>query len=77
MTRARDNLTLGVPLRFYVTQQSRRGDRHLYAVRTRFLPREVLEHFETVHWAPPAPTIHAAPGPGSIDVAARMRAMWG
>ena len=37
MTRARDHLHLLVPQRFYVTQQAARGDRHLYAGRTRFI----------------------------------------
>ncbi len=76
MTRAKDSLTLGVPLRFYVTQQRRNGDRHLYATRTRFIPREILEHFEKVHWAPALPQAAPAPVPGSIDVSARLRAMW-
>ena len=38
MTRAKDHLHLIVPQRFYVHQQARRGDRHLYASRTRFIP---------------------------------------
>jgi len=33
-----DELHLLVPLRFYVHGQSRRGDRHVYAPRSRFLP---------------------------------------
>jgi DNA helicase-2/ATP-dependent DNA helicase PcrA len=77
MTRAKDSLTLGLPLRFYVTQQSRNGDRHVYAMRTRFIPRDILEHFEAVNWSPQpqggAPRLAPAP----IDVAASMRQMWG
>ena len=42
MTRAKDSLTLTLPMRFYVTQQSRNGDRHVYAMRTRFIPNEIL-----------------------------------
>ena len=38
MTRARDALHLITPLRFYVHGQAARGDRHVYAARTRFLP---------------------------------------
>ena len=77
MTRARDHLSLGVPLRFYVTQQSRNGDRHLYASRTRFIPREVLDRFEAVHWRPPEQGVAPTPAPAPIDVAARLRGMWG
>ncbi|MBL8324108.1 MAG: ATP-dependent helicase [Rubrivivax sp.] len=47
MTRARDELTLWVPQRFYVTQQRALGDRHLYALRTRFIPDELLALFDT------------------------------
>jgi DNA helicase-2/ATP-dependent DNA helicase PcrA len=46
MTRARDELALWVPQRFYVTQQRSRGDRHVYALRSRFLPDELLGHFD-------------------------------
>ena len=46
MTRARDELHLVQPLRFYVHGQSRRGDRHVYAPRSRFLPDAVVELFE-------------------------------
>ena len=38
MTRAKDQLDLIVPQRFYVTNQRRNGDRHVYAQRTRFIP---------------------------------------
>jgi len=78
MTRAKDNLTIGVPLRFYVTQQTRNGDRHLYALRTRFIPKDILDHFEPVYWSPtPVPGATPVPMPGPIDVGARMRDMWG
>ncbi|OWY04686.1 ATP-dependent DNA helicase [Thioclava sp. F1Mire-8] len=77
MTRAKDQLTLGLPLRFYVTQQTRNGDRHVYAMRTRFIPREILHHFESVHWSPVQHGGAAQrPTPAPIDVAASMRQMW-
>jgi len=78
MTRARDRLTLGIPLRFYVTQQTRNGDRHLYAIRTRFIPKEILNNFEAVYWSPALKSEGAvSPAPAPIDVGARMRSMWG
>lgn len=78
MTRARDRLILTMPLRFFVTQQTRYGDRHLHAVRTRFLPPELLDLFEQSHWTPAAGERPEAakPAPGFVDVSARMRAMW-
>lgn len=77
MTRVKDHLTLGLPLRFYVTQQTRNGDRHIYASRTRFIPNEILGHFEAMNWSPALTGSAARPAPAPIDVAARMREMWG
>ena len=76
MTRAKDDLTLGVPLRFYVTGQPKNGDRHVYAMRTRFIPREILDRFEAVHWTPAGQGAELRPAPAPIDVSAQMRAMW-
>ena len=76
MTRAKDHLTLGLPLRFYVTQQARNGDRHIYAMRTRFIPDEILGSFEAIHWSPPQHASTPRPAPAPIDVAASMRQMW-
>ena len=45
MTRARHHLHLLVPQRFYVTQQSAYGDRHLYAAISRFLPESIRDRF--------------------------------
>jgi hypothetical protein len=50
MTRAKHQLEIVVPQRFYVHQQSRGGDRHLYALRTRFLPDTLLGLFEQRMW---------------------------
>lgn len=77
MTRAKDQLTLGVLLKFYVTQQSRNGDRHLYASRTRFIPRHMLNHFEVTHWAAPIAGSPPAEKVPVIDISKKMRGMWG
>ena len=52
MTRARDQLAIMVPQRFYVHQQRGGGDRHLYAARTRFIPDALLPLFAQVTWFP-------------------------
>ena len=48
MTRAKDDLHLIVPQRFFTHGQHAKGDRHVYASRTRFIPasaaRSVREH---------------------------------
>ncbi len=48
MTRAKDALHLVVPQRFFTHGQSRQGDRHVYAARTRFIPTELLPLYDQV-----------------------------
>ena len=77
MTRARDHLHLLVPQRFYVTQQAVRGDRHLYAGRTRFISETDAARFEQVTWPEPPARAPAVPPPAAtIDLLSRMRASW-
>jgi DNA helicase-2/ATP-dependent DNA helicase PcrA len=77
MTRARDTLHLVMPQRFYVTQQGKGGDRHVYAQRTRFIPEAILDRFAPVLWqsskqGDSAAGVTAKP----IDVRAQMRRRW-
>ena len=77
MTRAKDELSLVVPQRFYVHGQPRNGDRSVYAGRTRFVPPPLLKHFDRQTWpeTAPVPPRVASDGP-RVDLQARMRAMW-
>lgn len=78
ITRARHDLHLLAPLRFYVTQQHRWGDRHVYGARSRFMTKAVLTTFEARAW--PAGTDESDRLPASshvrIDASARMLDMW-
>ncbi|WP_225616881.1 ATP-dependent helicase [Variovorax sp. 38R] len=77
MTRARDHLHLVMPQRFHITQQAARGDRHLYANRTRFITESDLAGFELQTWPPPPVLPPAVPPPAAvIDLRNRMRAAW-
>ncbi|MCU0976418.1 MAG: ATP-dependent helicase [Steroidobacteraceae bacterium] len=78
MTRARDQLHLVEPQRYYVTQQSRRGDGHVYGARSRFLTDAVLGTLERDSFGATPPAAGApAPAAGvSVDVGARLRGMW-
>jgi DNA helicase II / ATP-dependent DNA helicase PcrA len=78
MTRARDDLHLVVPQRFFTHGQQARGDRHVYASRTRFIPDRLLGLFEKTVWplAVPGAAARAASAGPRIDVGARMRGMW-
>jgi DNA helicase-2/ATP-dependent DNA helicase PcrA len=78
MTRAKDDLHLMVPQRFFTHGQSAQGDRHVYAARTRFIPDRLLHLFEKTVWplAATGAAVRSATGGPRIDVGARMRGMW-
>lgn len=79
MTRAKAHLHLLIPQRFYVTQQSRQGDRHIYAGRTRFISDAMLGHFDQCVWPQPAPQAAqdvAAAVPQALQVQDRARQRW-
>jgi DNA helicase-2/ATP-dependent DNA helicase PcrA len=78
MTRAKDNLHLVVPQRFFTHGQNAQGDRHVYASRTRFIPTKLLQLFECTTWPIAAAGPNARPDPRTVrvDVGARMRGMW-
>ena len=78
MTRAKETLDLIVPQRFFVRQQSAYGDRHVYALRSRFIPNALVRLFECC--ASPV-ALHAeeappATAPVAVDIASRVRARW-
>ncbi|MGA8862784.1 MAG: ATP-dependent helicase [Gallionella sp.] len=83
MTRAREHLQIVVPQRFFVTQQSQFGDRHVYAGRTRFIPASIVDLFEKKTWpvagaipvnAPERPTGRSHQE--VVDLLGKMKAMW-
>ena len=76
MTRAKSGLDLISPLRYYVTQQPRLGDRHVYGAKSRFLTREVLRAFDEVSWSNENGREETRPMGLPVDVAAKLRAMW-
>ena len=78
MTRAKDQLMLLLPQRFYAHQQARGGDRHVYASRSRFIPAAITGHFDQQIWprrAAATAGVAAAAGV-TVDLNARMRGMW-
>ena len=78
MTRAKDQLALVLPHRFYVHGQSRHGDKHVYASRTRFIPAGIIKEFEVKAWPPArlgATAAQSSEG-ASVDLPARLRGMW-
>jgi DNA helicase-2/ATP-dependent DNA helicase PcrA len=78
MTRARQELHLVTPVRFYVTQPAPGGDRYVHGAHSRFLTEAVAGKFDRSAWpdSPEAIEGQAAPAGASIDVASRLRDMW-
>jgi DNA helicase II / ATP-dependent DNA helicase PcrA len=78
MTRAKNVLALIHPLRFFIRQQSRHGDRHVFTPRTRFIPDAILDKFDRPS-PPPRDASDSASPPARrarVDIAARLRATW-
>ena len=92
MTRARDELSLWMPQRFHVTQQRTLGGRHLYALRSRFITKEMSIHFDVMEpYAAVSPTVTAngleralaqtnagtdVGAPPVLDLAMALRSRW-
>jgi len=79
MTRAKDELHLLHPQRFFTHQQRRLADRHVYAPRSRFITAAMLDRFERVAWAPGASRETLRPGLAErphVDLAGRLRERW-
>jgi len=76
MTRAKQHLALLTPQRYYIRQQHRTGDAHVYATPSRFIPGRVARMFEQV--VPAMAASHGLPASAEppIDVGAKVRGMW-
>jgi DNA helicase-2/ATP-dependent DNA helicase PcrA len=76
MTRAKTDLHLMAPLKYYVTQQSRMGDRHVYGAKSRFLTRAVMQCLDGVTYGEAVEPAASLEGKAAVDVAARLRGLW-
>ena len=78
MTRAKDELDLIVPHRFFTYNQAQWGDRHVYASVSRFIPKSIHDCFDCRAWSDrsaygdkPARKLTT-----TIDVGANVGRMW-
>jgi DNA helicase-2/ATP-dependent DNA helicase PcrA len=78
MTRAKDELDLIVPQRFYTFHQSKVGDQHVYACRSRFIPDVILDSFDAHSWHERVQRANrpAKKTGATTDVAASLLRMW-
>jgi DNA helicase-2/ATP-dependent DNA helicase PcrA len=78
MTRARNDLLLLAPLKFYLTNQPKNAAAHVYGGRSRFMTEKVLKCFEAVAFQGSSLTEdNLADGTAAaLDVKARLKEMW-
>jgi DNA helicase II / ATP-dependent DNA helicase PcrA len=76
MTRAKTDLHLIAPLKYYIASQSRMGDRHVYGAKSRFMTRTVLACMEPVAYGDVHESESVLAGKTQVDVAAGLRKMW-
>ena len=75
LTRAKDFLEVCVPLRYYQKKHAT-GDRHTYAQPSRFLPDQILHHFERVSMEPKKPVDLGSAAIGAGNIRKKIAAMW-
>jgi DNA helicase-2/ATP-dependent DNA helicase PcrA len=76
MTRAKSELHMIAPLKYYVASQSRMGDRHIYGAKSRFMSAALMACLESVAWGETARSEETVSSAARVDVAARLRGMW-
>ncbi len=76
LTRAKNKLVLVNPFKYFVPEQAKYGDKHVYGTKSRFLTDPVLATFEQTHWSSrPQPTARWDQNV-RVDLKHRARAMW-
>ena len=77
MTRAKNDLHLIAPLKYYVANQPKNGDRHVYGARSRFLTRAVMARLDAITWPDHAdqPSVGAS-SQARVNVAGKLRDLW-
>ncbi len=77
MTRAKNDLHLIAPLKYYVTNQPKNGDRHVYGARSRFLTKAVMGKLAAITWPEAGDEAGAAvSSKARVNVAGKLRGMW-
>ena len=77
MTRAKNDLHLIAPLKYYVANQPKNGDRHVYGARSRFLTKAVMAKLNAITWPEDGEQASAAASTKArVNVAGKLRGMW-
>jgi len=78
MTRAKNDLHLIAPLKYYVASQARLGDRHVYGAKSRFMSNAVMLRLDSITWPPlqQQTEMSSTPQRSHIDITSKLRRMW-
>lgn len=76
LTRAKNRLVLVNPFKYFIPEQARYGDRHVYGTKSRFLTDPVLATFDQTHWSSRPGSSPAWDQSVRVDLKNRARAMW-
>ena len=76
LTRAKNKLVLVNPFKYFVTQQPKFGDRHVYGTKSRFLTDPVLATLDQCHWSSRPDGQRGWRQDLRVDLKQRARAMW-
>jgi DNA helicase-2/ATP-dependent DNA helicase PcrA len=76
MTRAKSELHVIAPLKYYIASQSRMGDRHVYGAKSRFMTQPVLKCMEPATFGSAVENEQVLETKPTVDVAGALRKMW-
>jgi DNA helicase-2/ATP-dependent DNA helicase PcrA len=76
MTRAKSELHVIAPLKYYIASQSRMGDRHVYGAKSRFMTQPVLKCMEPTTFGSEIEKEQLLEAKPTVDVAGALRKMW-
>ncbi|MBK6657651.1 MAG: ATP-dependent helicase [Proteobacteria bacterium] len=76
LTRAKNKLVLVNPFKYFVVQQPKFGDRHVYGTKSRFLTEPVLATLDSGHWRSRVDGHAGLRDDRRVDLKQRARAMW-
>ena len=78
ITRAKNDLHLIQPLKYWVPQQPKFGDKHVYGAKSRFLTDEMCQLVESTHWPSITQKVAEVTTNYSViaDVHSKIRDMW-
>lgn len=76
LTRAKNRLVLVNPFKYFIPEQMKYGDRHVYGTKSRFLTDPVLGTLAQTHWSSRPDARPAWDQSVRVDLKSRARAMW-